>query len=136
MVQASNKEKEVIEQEFKAVQQDLWIVEARICTEIARIEGEVSGVGVQMMVQQVVINEIRQGIGIFQSQGNVILQEAGEIFRGIHKQIHNSIKKQLHNGSTLLTYWKSLMELQDDFKIMNASHLALQGKVDGIDKYV
>jgi hypothetical protein len=51
VVQTYNKEKEVIEEEFKAFQQDLKILEARICTKMMRIQGEVSGIGDQMMVQ-------------------------------------------------------------------------------------
>ena len=121
VVQACNNEKEVIEEKFKAVQQDLEILEARICTEKERIEREVSAVRGPMIVHQVVINKMRQGIGIFQSQDNVILQEAGEIFRGIHKQIDDGIKKQLHNGSTLLIYRKSIMKIPDGFKLMKAS---------------
>jgi len=111
VVQACNEEKELIEDEFVAVRQDLELVEVQICTEKARIEGDVSGVGVevsgvggQMVIQQAMINEIRQGITILQKQDNIIMKEAGEISSGIHKPIHDSLKKQIDNGSTLMNH--------------------------------
>jgi hypothetical protein len=60
VVQACNEEKELIEDEFVAVRQDLELLETQILTEKARLEGEVSGVGSQLLIQQAVINEMRQ----------------------------------------------------------------------------
>jgi hypothetical protein len=83
VVQACNEEKELIEDEFVAVRQDLEMLEMQIFTEKAKLEGEVSGVGSQMLVQQAVINEMRQGISILQKQDNIIIKEAAGIFSGI-----------------------------------------------------
>jgi len=44
VVRACNEEKGLIEDEFVVVRQDLELLEVQICTEKARIEGEVSGV--------------------------------------------------------------------------------------------
>lgn len=104
VVQAFNEVKEITEEEFNAVRQDLEIVDARIGTEKAKIEREVSAVGGQMMIQQAVINEMRQGIVIHPAQDNVIVQDDGEIFQGIHKQIFDGIKRQMDNGLTLLNH--------------------------------
>jgi len=102
VVQACNEEKELIEDEFVAIRQDLEFLETQILTEKAKLEGEVSGVGSQMLIQQAVINEMRQEITILQKQDNIIIQEAAGIFSGIHSQIGDSLKKQTENGSTLL----------------------------------
>jgi hypothetical protein len=40
-----------------------------------------------MLIQQAMINKMRQGITTLQGQDNVIIKEAREIFQGIHKQI-------------------------------------------------
>jgi len=66
VVQASNEEKELIQDKFVAVRQDLELLETQILTENTKLEGEVSGVGSQMLIQQAVINEMRQGITILQ----------------------------------------------------------------------
>jgi hypothetical protein len=44
-----------------------------------------------MGLQQAIIEEMRVGITILQSQDNVIIQEAGWIFQGIHKQIADMV---------------------------------------------
>jgi len=56
MVQACYEEKELIEDEFVAVRQGLELLETQILTEKAKLEGEVAGVGSQMLIQQAVIN--------------------------------------------------------------------------------
>jgi hypothetical protein len=78
IVLACNKEKGMIKEEFIAVRQDLEQLEVHIGTEKAQIEGEVSGVGGQMLIQRAMINTMRQGITILQKQDNVIIKEAGE----------------------------------------------------------
>jgi hypothetical protein len=81
IVQACNEEKGVIEDEFLAVKQDLEIMEGRIRTEKAKLDGVVSGVGNQMLLQQAIIEEMRSGISILQSQDTTIVQEASTIFQ-------------------------------------------------------
>lgn len=134
LVQAWNEEKGLIEEEFAAILQDLELLEAQICTEKARIEAEVSGVGGHMLPQQGMISEMRQGIMILQKQDNVIIKEAGDIFQGIHKQIHESLKIQTKNGSTLLNHRRSLMKFQEDVTKINWSNLSLTSKVEAMDK--
>lgn len=114
VVQACNEEKGLIEDEFIAVRQGLELVELQIFTEKVRIEGEVSGVGGYVVIQQAMNNEIRQGITMLQTQDNVSIKAAGDIFEGIHKQIHNSLKKKTENGSTLLNHRRSIMRMQED----------------------
>jgi len=135
VVQACNEEKELIEDEFVAVRQDLELLETQILTDKAKLEGEVSGVGSQMLVQQVVINEVRQGIMILQKQDNVIVEEAAGIFAGIHQQIGHSIKKQTENGSTLLNHKSAIMKLQEETKTMKITIESMLGRIGELERY-
>lgn len=134
LVQAWNEEKGLIEEEFAAGQQDLELLEAQICSEKARIEGELSAVGGHMLPQQGMISEMRQGIMILQKQDTVIIKEAGDISQGIHKQIHLSLEIQTKNGSTLLNHRRSLMMCQEDITKITWSNLSLTSKVEAMDK--
>jgi len=119
VVQACNEEKEIIEEEFLSVRQDLEILESSIRTEKDKIEGEISGVGSQMGLQQAIIEEMRAGISILQSQDNVIVQEAGTIVQGIHKQIVYMVQNQTSNGSTLINHKKAIMKLHEENKAVS-----------------
>jgi len=136
MVQACNEEKEIIEEEFLSVREDLGILEGRIRTEKATIEGEVSGVGGQMGLQQAIIEEIRAGISILQSQDSVIVQEAGMIFQGIHKQIADMVHKQTLNSSTLISHKKAIVELQKESKSASKRQDDLEEAVEGIQVFL
>ena len=104
VVQACYEEQAIIEDEFLAVCQDQEILEGRIRTEKAKIEGEVSRVGGQVGLQQAISEEMRTGITILQTQDNIIVQGASSIFQAIYKQIADMISKQTCNGSTLLNH--------------------------------
>jgi len=136
VVQACTEEKGLIDDELLAVRQDLDLLELPIYKVKARIEGEVSGVGGQMMVKQSMINEIRQGITMLQQQDKVIIKEAGVIFQGIHKEIHDSVKKQVENGFSLMNHRRSIIKLQEDVKEIRVSNISLSSKVEAIDKFV
>jgi len=135
LVQACNEEKGLIEDEFVAVRQDLEVLEVQICTKKARIEREVSAVGDQMLIQQAMINEMRQGIMILQKQDNVIIKEARNSFQGNHKQIFDSLKKQTENGSTLLNHRRSIMNTQEEITQIKISATNLTMRVHEIDRY-
>jgi len=100
VVQACNDKKGIIEDKFVAVQQDLEMLECRIRTEKAKIEGEVSGVGGQVGLPQGIIEEVRAGSSILQTQDDMMVQDASSIFQGIHQYLANKSKKQVENGST------------------------------------
>jgi hypothetical protein len=89
-----------------------------------------------MLVQQAMINEIRQGITMLQKQDNVIIKEAGDIFQGIHKQIYDSLKKQPQNGSTLLNHRRSIMKVPDNVKKINLTNISLTSKVEAMDTVI
>lgn len=58
VVQGFNEEKDLIEDKFVMVKSDLEIPEGRILTEKVRLNGEVSGVGGQVMIQQAITDEV------------------------------------------------------------------------------
>jgi len=134
--QACNEEKEIIEEEFLSVRQDLKIFESSVRTEKAKIDGEVSGVGTQMGLHQAIIEEMRAGIAILQSQDSIIFQEAGTIFQGIHKQIMDMVQKQVSNGSTLINHKKAILKLQDENKRFSKRQDDLEGAVEGIQVFL
>jgi len=102
VVQACNKEKEVIKEGFLLVRSDLDILEGRIRTKQARLEGVVSGVWGKVMIQQAIIDEVRVAITLLQNRHNMIVSEAAGIFQGIQQQISDMVKKLTTNGSTLV----------------------------------
>jgi len=135
VVQACNKEKGLIEDEFVAVRQDLRLLETQILTEKAKLGGEVSGVGSQMLIQQAVINEMRQGISIIQKQDNIIIKEAADIFAGIRNEIDDSPHKQSETGSTLLNHRRSIMKLRDDSKVLILRVDSMLGRIGGLERF-
>jgi paraquat-inducible protein B len=89
-----------------------------------------------MLIQQAMINEIRQGITMLQQQDNAIIKEASNIFQGMHKQIHDSMKINTENATTLLNHRRSIMKLQEDVRIISISNISLASKVEAIEKFV
>jgi len=88
-----------------------------------------------MLIQQAVINEMRQGITILQKQDNIIIKEAADIFSGIHSQIGDSLKKQTENGSTLLNHRRSIMRLQEETKTMKITIESMLGRIGGLETF-
>jgi len=68
VIQACNQEKDILENTFNSVCNDINILETRERMEKQRIESEVSGVESQMQLQQAVLQEMRTGISILQLQ--------------------------------------------------------------------
>jgi hypothetical protein len=110
-----------MEEEFIAVRQDLERLKVHIGTEKAWIEGEVSRVEGQMLIQRAMINAMRQRITILQKQDWVIIKEAGENVEGIRKQILDSMKKQIDNRSTLLNHRRCIMKIHEDVDVRGVS---------------
>jgi hypothetical protein len=87
-----------------------------------------------MLIQQAMINEMRQGITILQGQDNVIIKEAREIGQGIHKQIDDSLKEQTKSGSTLLNHRRIVIKLKHHLKELQISNLVLSSKIEAMEK--
>jgi len=97
VIQACNEEKEVLEDEFDSVRNGIMIMESRIQPEKVRIDSEVSGVGSMMQLQQVVLQELRSGVQILQSQDNQIVSEATELLAGFRKELEAQCKRIMDN---------------------------------------
>jgi len=136
IIEACNSEKGIIEEEFQSVNQDIQILEGRIRTEKSLLDSEVSGVGQQLITQQVILDEIRAGINILNGQDNDIVREAKEAFDGITLQIQDMVKQQTSHASTLMNHKRSLVKIMDDFKLWKNTQQSLEGKMDQLDKYV
>ena len=136
VVQVCNEAKGLIEDEFIAVRQDLKLIDVQMCTEKAWIEGEVSGVGGQMIIQQAMIDEIRHGIMILYKQDNLIIKEAGDIFQGIRNKIHDYLKKRTDNGSTLVNHRRSIMKLPEDVKKIIMTNINLTSTMEAMDRFI
>jgi len=136
IIEACNSEKEIIEEEFLLVHQEIQILEGRIRTERSLIEGEVSGVGGQLMMHQAILQELRNGINILQEQDNDIVKEATKAFNGKSVQIQDLVKKTTTNHNSLLNHKAEIVKLQDDFKIWKTTQQSIENRVEVIDKYV
>jgi polyhydroxyalkanoate synthesis regulator phasin len=136
IVEACNSENGTIKDKFESVRFDLEILEARIPTDEAKFHAEVSGVGSQMRLQQVVLEEIRTGINILQKQDNTIVEEASEVFQGIHRQPANAAKKNFDNTVQLIAIKAMISKLKDDFRLWRTTQQSLENKVELIEKRI
>jgi len=99
------------------------------------IDGEVPGVGGQLMIQQAILEELRNGINILQGQENDIVKEATEAFDGISLQIQDMVKKLTMNHNTLLNHKSAIVEIQDNSKIWKDAQQSMDNRVEPIDKF-
>jgi len=136
LIEACNSEKGVIEKEVLSVHQEIQMLEGRIRTEKSLIDGQVSGIGGQLIVQQAILEELRNGINILQGQDNDIVQETAEAFAVISAQIEDLVKKTTTNYISLLNYKSAIVKLQDEFKIWDNMQQSIENRVEAIDKHV
>ena len=99
IVQACNQEKEVLEDEFESVRANIEILVLRIHTDKQRVDMEVAGVGSQMQLQEAVLQEIRSGINILQTQDNQIVQEANSVFEAQKSELEALSKRLTDHNS-------------------------------------
>lgn len=114
LVQACNEARRGFEDKSLAVRPDLDILEGRIWTFKTNIEEQVSGVGRPVGHQQAIIEEMRGGITILQTQDNAILQKASSICLGIDHQIGYMIENQTMNWATVLNHDQAIVNLQEE----------------------
>lgn len=81
IIQAGNTENRLMEEDFKLVQYAPETLDACIWTKYPRTEEEHSGIGGQITILQVVLEEIQIGINILQRHNDVIWGEASQISR-------------------------------------------------------
>jgi len=103
VIQACNKEKDQLEEEFNSIRNGILIMECRLQTENVRIDSAVLGVGTMMQFQQAVLEELHSGIHVLQEQDNQIVAEATDRFAGIRAELKAQNKKILDNGLQTIT---------------------------------
>ena len=116
VIQACNEEKEIIEDDFESVKNNIRILETRIQTERQRIDSDVSGVSSQTEMQQVMLKELRFGIHILQSQDNQIVEEASQLFQGMKSEMEAMSKRITANSIQLLASQNKNKKIQEDLQ--------------------
>jgi hypothetical protein len=87
VIQACNKEKDVLEEEFDFLKNGITIMESRLQTEKVRIDSELQGVGSIMQFQQAVLEELCSGIHVLQEQDDQIVGKATDLYAGIRAEL-------------------------------------------------
>jgi len=116
VIQACNEEKEIIEDDFESVKNNIRILETRIQTERQRIDSDVSGVSTQSDMQQAMLKELRFGIHILQTQDNQIVDEASHMFQGMKSEMEAMSKRITTNSLQLLANQNKNKKIQDDIR--------------------
>ena len=98
VIETCNEEKEVLEEEFDSVKNGILIMESRLQTEKVRIHSEILGVGTMAQLQDAVLQELRSGIHVLQSQDNQIVEEATDLFSGIWNELE-VLSKRISNNT-------------------------------------
>jgi len=112
VIEACNEEKDVLEEEFDSVKNGIVIMESRLQTEKIRIDSEISGVGTMVRFQEALLQELRSGIHVLQSQDNQIVQEATDLFDGIQKELQAQSKRVSNNTLQLLAVKNPVQTVQ------------------------
>jgi len=116
VIQACNEEKEIIEDDFESVKNNIRILETRIQTERQRIDSDVSGVSTQSDMQQAMLKELRFGIHILQTQDNQIVDEASQMFQGMKSEMEAMSKRITANSIQLLANQNKHTKIQDEIR--------------------
>jgi len=116
VIQACDDEKEIIEDDFESVKNNIRILETRIQTERQRIDSDVSGVSTQSDMQQAMLKELRFGIHILQTQDNQIVDEASQMFQGMKSEMEAMSKRITANSIQLLANQNKHKNIQDDIR--------------------
>jgi len=102
VIEACNEEKDFLKEEFNSVRNGIGIMERRLQMEKIRIDSEICGVGTMAKFQQAMLQELRSGIHVLQSQHNQIVQEATDLFSGMRQELEAQSKKISDNTLQLL----------------------------------
>jgi len=86
VIEVCNEENDILEEEFDSVRNGIVIMESRLQTEKVRIDSEIPGVGTMARFQEAMLQELRQGIHVLQSQDDQIVQVATGLFGGMQSE--------------------------------------------------
>jgi len=112
VIEACNLEKDVLKEEFDSVRNGIVIMESRLQTEKSRFDAEVSGVGNMARFQEAMLQELRAGVQVLQTQDNQIVQEATELFSGMRSELEAQSKRITDNSLQLIAVKTSIQAVQ------------------------
>ena len=119
VIEACNQEKDLSAEEFDLVRNGIVIMESRLQTEKIRIDSEVSGVGTMARFQDAMLQELRSGIHVLQSQDNQIVQEATDLFGGMRNELEAQSKRISDNTLQLLAVRPSTQAVQKGLSLLS-----------------
>jgi len=118
-IEACNEEKDILEEAFDSVKYGIVIMESRLQTEKIRIDSEISGVGTMARFQEAMLQELRSGIHVLQSQDNQIVQEATDLFGGMRNDLEAQSKRISDNTLQLLAVRSSTQAVQKGLALLS-----------------
>jgi len=93
-------------------------MESRLQTEKICIDAEISGVGTMARFQEAMLQELRSGIHVLQSQDNQIVQEATNLFSGMRNELEAQSKRITNNTLQLLAVKSSTQATQKGMSLL------------------
>ena len=112
VIDACNEEKEVLEEECDSVKNGILIMESRLQTEKIRMDSEILKVGCMAQLQDAMLQELRSGIHILQSQDNQIVSEATDLFNRMRQELEALAKPISDNTLQILAVKVSTQNVQ------------------------
>ena len=112
VIEACNSEKDVLKEEFDSVRNGIVILESCLQMEKSRFDAEVSGVGSMARFQEAMLQELRSGVQVLQTQDNQIVQEATELFDGMRSELEAQSKRITGNALQLIAVKASIQTVQ------------------------
>jgi len=94
-------------------------MESHLQTAKIRIDSELSGVGTMARFQEAMLQELRSGIHVLQSQDNQIVQEATDLFGGMRKELEAQSKRISGNTFQLLAVKSSTQAVQKGLALLS-----------------
>jgi len=119
LVQACYEEQEVLVDQFEAFKANIEILDTGIQTDKQRVNMERAGVGSQMQLQEVVLQDIRSEVNILQAQNNHIVQEANVLFKAHKSELEATSKRVTNCDGQILSIKGTNIGIQRSLKEMN-----------------
>jgi hypothetical protein len=82
------------------------------------------------------LEELRMGINILQTQDGTIVSEVSTIFQEIHQEIHEATKARLSHATTLINHKKAIVKIQDELRAWKNSQQSVENRVELMDKHM
>jgi hypothetical protein len=120
IIHACNEEREVLEDEFQSVRAYIDLLETRIDTDKYWVDADEAGVGTQLQLQEVVLQEISSSVNILKGQDAQIVQEANDIFITHKNEMEAMSKRITDNASRISTIIGMIIGIERSLKDLNS----------------